>query len=121
MTANATAEPANVLADTIETIQKTQADTVTKLETICKTVEDLKKPAEGGVPGSFAIRKGENPNSSRPYSLMRLAKALSAGSRGIIDPNWRNYAKTEINLSDRLRKAYYGQAPSRKGLFPRPL
>lgn len=59
-----------------------------------------------GVPGAFNIRKGENIMSSRPYSLLRLTKALRMKAQH--SEGWKDVAKVELDLSDRLSKAYYG-------------
>jgi len=72
-----------------------------------KRLEELAKPQyPHGVPnGAPNIRKGEDPMTSRPYSLMRLAKALAMKAGN--DPNWNENAKVELELSSDLRKAYY--------------
>ncbi len=86
-----------------------------------KKFEELSKPRYPyGVPnGAPNIRKGEDPMTSRPYSLLRLAKALAMKSSNEME--WDKQAKVEIELSNDLRKAYYDSMSFQTGNILVPL
>ena len=97
---------AAVLVETVTKMAETQTKVNDRLESLEKSVEEARKPQYPfGVPGAFGIRKGEDPLTSRPYSLMRLAKALKMRQNNT--PGWDEHAKVELDLSKRLGDAYY--------------
>ncbi len=102
--AAAVVETLNKMADVQTSTNKRLDDMEAKLT----KAEQVQYPY--GMPNgtSFGIRKGENPLTSRPFSMMRLSKALRMRLDG--QNGWNEHAKVEFDLSDRLTKNYYGGA-----------
>lgn len=100
---NVTKSGAEVLLETVEKMGDTLEATNNRLDKMQEELEKAQKPQHPyGTPGNPAAAPGgivgESPNSSRRFSLMRLATALRDNSR-------REYAKVEFDLSSRLEKA----------------
>jgi HK97 family phage major capsid protein len=112
-----------------ETPKPSVMDTITKMATSVSAIGDRLGEVEGKLNGlegvnypngapnggaggdgaaAFHIRKGEDPLSSRGYSLTRLAKSLAM--RAANSSEWREHAKLEHDLSARLQESYYGNA-----------
>ena len=95
-------------------IETAITDMVEKVNGIGEKVSDIEDRVEKaekaqypyGVPGSrvHGVRTGEDPLSSRPFSLMRLNIALQ--KRASNQPGWNDNAKLELSLSERLQKEY---------------
>ena len=120
-TDQAAANDASVLADTLEKVS-TGVDELRKQNVeFEKRIEELSKPRyPHGVPnGAPHIRTGEDPLTSRPYSMLRLAKALAM--RASNDMDWSKNAKVELELSNDLRKAYYDSMSFQTGNILVPL
>lgn len=103
-------DSAEVLVETLTKMSENIDSLNTRQEELDKRLADAEKTrypygVPNGVPG---IRKGEDPMSSRPYSMMRLAKALRMRASNY--PGWNEQAKIELELDTRLRKSYYGSA-----------
>lgn len=75
-----------------------------------KDIAEAKKPIHpdgqpnGEIAKSFTARRGEDPLTSRPFSLMRLAKALAM--RASHTPHYSDLAKVEFGLSEKLHQAF---------------
>jgi HK97 family phage major capsid protein len=103
--------PEASLAQTIEKLGTSQEAMAAQVSELSKTVTDLSKAREqepSAAEGGFNVRRGENIMESRPYSICRVAKRLAMQKSN--DPNFRNYAKQESELSDELQKHYCGSA-----------
>ena len=96
-----------VLADTLDAIVKGQEKQAERMNALEKSMAEASKTQYPyGIPGSGpAIRKGEDPLTSRPYSLMAVARALTKKANN--DNDWASHAKVEFELSNELSKAYY--------------
>jgi len=96
----------NTLEGALSKIGDVQEKVVKRLDAMEQAIAEAGKPVYPyGVPGSFHIRKGESALTSRPYSVMALAKALQ--KKADQDSGWGNHAKPELALSEELRKSYY--------------
>jgi len=107
VTAPAEGQPEDEAVQLVKTVENiaTAVDGITKKqEDFEKKLEEATKVDYGGRGAPFAVRKGEDPMSSRGWSLMRMAVGLRKRMRQEI--GWRDFAKVEFDLSDRLRKAY---------------
>ncbi len=99
-----TKDPAEMIVETINEVKKSIGDVTERLDGMDSKIEEASKVQyPHGSP--FSIRKGEDPLSSRPYSLMRVAKAMRAKADN--DSNWQSDAELEFELSEELRKGYY--------------
>lgn len=109
--------PAELLVDQLEGVQKSMTAVAEKVDAlgskqdaIEKQFEDLKKP----IAKRFGTRTGEDPLTSRPYSLMRLCMATRQPER------YRNYAKVELGLAERLLKIMAPMGYVSEGGMPCP-
>jgi HK97 family phage major capsid protein len=120
---NTTAKPTatSQIVDAVEKLSKSQEALGDKLANLEKNIGDLSKAQYPyGIPGGApAIRKGEDPLSSRPYSLMRLATALH--KKAAHESDWNSGAKVELELSQELHKAYSGYSNVNPGSVLIPL
>lgn len=90
-TANGIVETIEKMGESIESISERVSTLDEKVEKASTTVYPNGQP-NGGIHG---VRTGDDPLSSRPFSLMRLARALRADE-------FRDRAKHEIDLCKRL-------------------
>jgi HK97 family phage major capsid protein len=111
------APPANDRASTLERFNKA-IDSMEAVPAQIQAINDRLEKAEkvqypfGGVPnGAPGIRVGEDPLTSRAFSMARVAVALA--KRADQHQDWADYAKPEIDLSTRLDKAYSDAGISR--------
>ena len=95
-------------ADADDEVVKTVAAINKKLDSM---EEQIKKAAEARRDPGFSIRTGEDALTSRPFSLMRLAKAmLETGGRAAFDSvGADSIAKVELDLNSRMRKHWNPQ------------
>jgi HK97 family phage major capsid protein len=91
------------LVDTIEKISGRLDAISGQQDKLAKDLEEAKKPQYPA--GAPYVRRGEDPMSSRPYSMMRMAMALR--KRQDQDMDWNYSAKMELDLSKRLKTAYH--------------
>ena len=107
-----------------ETVTKTAEDNKTRFEALEKSIEEGSKVTyEFGLPNgtpAHGVQKGEFANTSRPYSLARLAVALMKRRH---DPqgNWREYAKPEVDLGNELTSVYKGMSQNYSATISVPL
>jgi HK97 family phage major capsid protein len=110
---------AALVVDRLEELTKSNAAQMAEL----KAMNEKLEKASGvqypfGLPNGASgpgIISGESPNSSRSYSLMRYTRALAKKADGHSD--WRDYAKTELQLAEKLCKAYEPMGYAGKGML----
>ena len=105
-------ETVEKMNDSLEKIGEKQTELEKGLQEATK-VQYPYGPPNGDVHG---IRKGEDPMTSRPYSLTMVCKRLAMQRSN--EPNWQHIARPEAELSEKLRKAYYNSSAFNNFLIP---
>lgn len=112
--------PAQALLSSIERIEKRGAESDALLKDVVARLEKAEKTQypygfpNGGGNGAHGIISGESPNNSRPFSFMRITKALAMRAANRSD--WQEGAKTELDLCSRIAKAYKPMGYLAKGV-----
>lgn len=91
------------LTESNEQTEKRFASLEEKLEKAAQVVYPNGAP-NGSGEGVHGVRTGESPMTSRPYSLISLAKRIRMQKLNI--PGFADIAKPEVELSNDLSKAY---------------
>ncbi len=94
----------------LDSLVKGVTDQNERLDKMEAKFEEAKKPQHpdgqpnGEIAKNFTARRGEDPLTSRPFSLMRLGKALAM--RASHTPHYSDLAKVEFGLSEKLHNAF---------------